>query len=149
MRSKYCRLMGGDCGRSNRRYGSIGGFERLCEHVRNYGCFRSWIGGGPMDGCGLVSYGSYPAAGLDYSYLNYVTQAVPVNGSASSTTNCGCNAAPMGNTLPVESAGEGSTTMMLDDTTQSLYDGTNSIAPAVNEGERDSELIPRGQESDE
>ena len=55
-----------------RRYGPLSGFESLCERVRGYGSCRAWVGGGPLDNCGLASYQSYPN-GIDYSYLNHVT----------------------------------------------------------------------------
>ncbi len=163
-RNLHCRLMGGDCGRCNRRYGSLCGFESMCDHVRNFGSYRSWIGGGPLDSCGLVSYDSYPAGGIDYGYLNYVTQSAPVAQQvvhtqptyaqpvetptyasptyaepAAPASDCGCEGAPVAAPL---SSSEG-TTIMQDDVSQSLYDGTQSL-----ESNRDSELIPKGKETD-
>ena len=63
-----------DCKVAHHRYGPLHGFESLCERVRGYGSSRAWIGGGPLDRCGLASAHKYPAAGVNYAYLTHVAQ---------------------------------------------------------------------------
>lgn len=133
------RLMGGCCGR---RYQSLNGCESMCENARGFGSFRSWIGGGPLDACGLVSYDSFPAHGIDYSYLNYCSQA------AAATAPVDAHAQPTLATPPADHVLDesGSTTTMTDEMSESIYDETQSFEPAADfDATRSSELIPHGE----